>query len=47
MSERLVQDNETNIEISRGESLLEDLDLSLVPSSVEQSSSLNLMCLGT
>ena len=47
LSQRLVQDNDTNIEISRGEGWLEDLDLSLVPSSVEQFSSLDLMCFGT
>ena len=38
-----MQDDETNIEISRSEGWLEDLNLSLVPSSVEQSSSLDLM----
>ena len=42
-----MQDDETNIEISRSEGGLEDLNLSLVPSSVEQSSSLDLMSLGT
>ena len=47
MTDRLVQDDEMNIEISPGEGWLEDLNLSLVPSSVEQSSSLDLMCLGT
>ena len=45
--DRLVQEDETNIEISRGEGWLEDLNLSLVPASVEQYFSLNLMCLGT
>ena len=44
---RLVQDDEMNIVISRCEGGLEDLNLSLVPSSVEQSSSLDLICLGT
>ena len=42
-----MQDDETNIEISRSENGLEDLNLSLVSSSVEHSSSLDLMCLGT
>ena len=46
-SERLVQVDETNIDISRGEGWLEGLNLSLASSSVEQSSSLNLMCLCT
>ena len=46
-TDRLVQDDEMNIVINRSEGGLEDLNLSLVPSSVEQSSSLNLMCLGT
>ena len=42
-----MQDDEMNIVISRGDGKLENLNLSLVPSSVEQSSSLALMCLGT
>ena len=45
-SERLVQNNETNIEIISGEGWLEDLNLSFVPSSVEQFSSLDLRYLG-
>ena len=46
-TDRLVQDDEMNIVIYRSEGGLEDLYLSLVPSSVEQSSSLDLICLGT
>ena len=44
MSERLVQDDKTNIEISIGEGGQEELNISLVPSSVEQFSTLDLMC---
>ena len=42
-SERLEQDDETNIKISQGEGGLEDLHFSLVPSSVELFSSLDLI----
>ena len=46
-TDRLVQDDEMNIVICRSEGGLKDLNLSLVPSSVEQSSSLDLMCFST
>ena len=44
---KLVQDENINIVISRGENGLENFNLSLNQSSVEQSSTLEVMCLGT
>ena len=46
-SEKFVLDDEMNIVLCRSEGGLEDLNLSLVPSRVEQSFSLDLICLGT